>query len=97
MKILKELLEKSFQNDKDIKISLKEDDKKIEFEINEKFYSRYIEIYIHNEFIIIQDNQYLEDEIIELLRINHILFEFDEMRMNLLILQFLKNFIDIIE
>lgn len=95
MKELKELLEKYFKNDKDIKILSDEDNKRIDFIINEKYNFKDLLIYYRNEMIYIDELN--EENQIELFSLNYLLFEYDEMRMNLLIIQFIKNYIDIIE
>lgn len=97
MKELYNLLEKYFKNDKDIKIIYYKDDilQRIDFIINERYNFRNLLIYIRNEMIYIDDIN--EDENINLFSINSILYEFDEIKIDLLILQFIRDFIDIIE
>lgn len=97
MKDLYNLLDSYFKNDKDIKIIYHEDDifQKIDFIIDERYNFRNLLIYIRNEMIYIDDIN--EDEEINLFSINSILYEFDNIKINLLILHFIKDFIDIIE
>lgn len=97
MKELYNLLEKYFKNDKDIKIIYHEDDilQRIDFIIDERYNFRNLLIYIRNEMIYIDDIN--EDEEYNLFSINSILYEFDEIKIDLLILQFIRDFIDIIE
>lgn len=95
MKDLYNLLDSYFEKDKDIKIILNENENRIDFIINERYNFRNLLIYIRNEMIYIDDIN--EDEEYNLFSINSILYEFDEIKIDLLILQFIRDFIDIIE
>lgn len=98
MKELSNLLKSYFNNDNDIEISYINNE--ILIEINEKRNIRELRIFYHNEFIYINDFSY-EDENNqdenELFRINYLLYEYNENKMNLLILNMIQDFIDIIE
>lgn len=111
MKDLYNLLDSYFKKDNDIEISYFENEKnkslsEILIEINEKRNIRELRIFNRNEFIYINDFSYendindnsdLSDYEIELFRINSILYELNNNKLNLLILNFIQDFIDIIE
>ena len=97
MKRLYDLLNDYFSNDKDIEISFENNE--IMIEINEKYYYRKLRIFNENEYIYINDFSFdnEDNKELELFRINSILYELDDNKLNLLILNFIQNFIDIIE
>lgn len=98
MKRLYDLLNDYFSNDKDIEISFENNE--IMIEINEKYYYRELRIFNENEFIYIKDFLYSEEEDeIELLKINKSIYDYlnQDNKMNLFILRYIQDFIDIIE
>lgn len=98
MKELSNLLKSYFNNDNDIEISYINNE--ILIEINEKRNLRELRIFYHNEFIYINDFSYENENNhneVELFRINSILYELNNNKLNLLILNFIQDFIDIIE
>lgn len=104
MKDLYNLLESYFKNDKEIDIFYNEKENMIIFNQNNQSDIFNLYIFIRDEYLIIDDfdlEDYNEEneeyERIELFRINSILYELNNNKLNLLILNFIQDFIDIIE
>lgn len=99
---LSNLLKSYFEKDNYINIEYIDNNNMIKIEINERYYKRELNIIHSHQFnnnlmisILEIDNE--ENEEIELFKINSIIYELNEIRMNLSILEFIQSYLDIIE
>ena len=97
---LKILLSDSYISDKDIEIIFDNENNEIMIEINEKYYYRDLRIFLENKYLYIKDFLYEEDnEEIELFKINYSIYLYQNQlnKLYLMILNYIRDFIDIIE